>query len=171
MDKAEAANFSPIRCHSTQTKRMSCHTINPKRSGTREQFFPWSKSAPSEHNTNLKVPQSIQHGIPFVVLVGLEALLRRECVFFKGVIMDNYRASHLSQVGRQTVTRRRICRRNPPGPIQCCALWQIFHGAPNARCLRRGPRICVAPMWSWSLGSHMHNQYINHPLPRYASSL
>ena len=59
----------------------------------------------SQNNTNLKVTQSIQHGIPYVVFVVLKALLRRECgrgdgpYFVKHLIKNNYKAPHLSQIG------------------------------------------------------------------------
>ena len=62
-----------------------------------------------QFSTNLKVTQSIQHGIAYTVLVVLKAHFRRDGgrggrpFYFRHVIRGNYRASHLSQIGKQTV--------------------------------------------------------------------
>ena len=55
---------------------MFCHTIDPTRHGTQEQFFPFRRGVlPTQHQPQ---KDTEQHGIPHVVLVVLKALLRRE---------------------------------------------------------------------------------------------
>ena len=55
----------------------------------------------SKHNTNLKVSQNIQQGIPYVVLVVFKAFFRRQCgrgggpFFFRNVIDNRSRRKNM----------------------------------------------------------------------------